>query len=174
VLTLDSFPSIGAIEEDADSLEGNALKKARAVCSQSGLPSLADDTGLEVFYLNGQPGVFSSRYSGPGATYEDNCRKLLDRLRGVPPRRRSARFRCVLAFVAPGDVVRTVDGTCDGSIMETPRGNGGFGYDPLFLPNDSTLTFAEMDAYVKNKFSHRGKAMEAVRPLLREYFDRLR
>lgn len=170
MLTLEVFPSIGPTEEDEPTLEGNALKKAREVFAKSGLPSVADDTGLEVYYLNGEPGVFSSRYSGPGATYDSNCRKLLDSLRGVPPWRRGARFRCVLAFVAPWDVVRIAEGVCEGKIIETKRGTGGFGYDPLFLPVGSGQTFAEMDPPTKNRISHRGKALEALKTELLEYF----
>ena len=170
VVTLDGFPQVGPIEEDADTLEGNALKKAREVFRQTGIPSVADDTGLEVFYLNDAPGVYSSRFAGPGATYADNCIKLLDRLKGVPPRRRAARFRTVVAFAAPGNLERTAEGVCAGSIIESPRGEGGFGYDPVFLPTGSTETFAEMSTDEKNRVSHRAKALEALRPILLEYF----
>ena len=101
VLTLDAFPQVGEIVEDAETIEGNALKKAKEVFERTGVPAMADDTGLEVFYLNKAPGVYSSRYAGPEATYADNCRKLLKSLKGVPPRRRGAQFRCVLALVTP-------------------------------------------------------------------------
>ena len=170
VLTLKAFPAIGQVDEDQPTLEGNAVKKAREVFMESGLPSVADDTGLEVYYLNGEPGVYSSRYSGPGATYDSNCRKLLASLRGVPSRRRSARFRCVLAFVAPPDIVRIAEGVCEGTIIESKRGAHGFGYDPLFLPSGFKETFAEMDPSTKNRISHRGKALEKLKPELLEYF----
>ncbi len=169
VVTLDAYPQVGPIEEDADTLEGNALKKAREVFRQTGVPAVADDTGLEVRYLNDAPGVYSSRYAGPGATYADNCRKLLDRMKGVPPRRRAAQFRAVVAFVAPGGIERTAEGICTGVITESRRGDGGFGYDPLFVPTGFTQTFAEMDPDAKNRISHRGKALEALKPILQEY-----
>jgi len=170
VVTLDAFPSIEPVDEDEPSLEGNALKKARHVFEKSGLASVADDTGLEVYYLNGEPGVYSSRYSGPGATYDSNCRKLLGALQGVPPRRRRARFRCVLAFVAPPTYVRTAEGICEGTILEAKRGTQGFGYDPLFLPAEHRETFAEMIPSLKNRISHRGRALEALKPELLKYF----
>jgi len=169
IVTLDEFPDVGAIEEDQDTLEGNALKKAREVFRQTGLPSVADDTGLEVRYLNDAPGVYSSRYAGPGATYADNRKKLLDRMKGVPPRRRAAQFRSVVALVAPGSFERTAEGTCTGTITESPRGTGGFGYDPIFLPHGHSKTFGELAPDVKNKMSHRARALEALRPALQEY-----
>jgi XTP/dITP diphosphohydrolase len=170
VLTLDAFPQIGAITEDSDTLEGNALLKATAVCRLSGLPSLGDDTGLEVHALYGAPGVYSSRYSGEHATYAENVSKLLFEMRKIPPRRRGARFRCALAFVAPRIAPRIVEGVCRGTILEKPRGNGGFGYDPVFLPRDSDQTLAEMDLSLKNNISHRGRAVREIAPILREYF----
>lgn len=169
VLTLEDFPSIGEIVEDGATLEENALKKAGAVFEATGLPSLADDSGLEVHYLRGDPGVYSSRYAGPGATYQSNCRKLLAEMLGVAPRRRGARFRSVLALVADG-TVKTVEGICRGVITEQPRGKNGFGYDPVFEPVGSSLTFAEMDPTEKNRISHRGKALELIRPVLLEFF----
>jgi XTP/dITP diphosphohydrolase len=170
LLTLDSFATVAPVVEDADTLEGNALKKAREVFKQSGMPTVADDTGLEVHYLNDEPGIYSSRYAGPEATYADNCRKLLERMRGVPPRRRAARFRCVLAFVAPEGVVKLAEGECRGVITEFPRGANGFGYDPVFLPIGHNQTFGEMEAGLKNKVSHRGRAMEAMSLILREHY----
>lgn len=172
VQTLDEFPNIGEVEEDQDTLEGNARKKAREVFRHANIPTLADDSGLEVFYLNDAPGVFSSRYAGPTASYSDNCRKLLGALRGVPPRRRSAQFRCVLSFVAPG-VDSTAEGSIQGVITEKPRGASGFGYDPLFIPSGHNETFAEMSSGLKNTLSHRAKALEAMRPILVEYFNRV-
>ena len=170
VVTLDAFPSIGPIAEDADTLEGNALLKAAAVFEATGLPSLADDTGLEVHYLGGAPGLYSSRYAGEKVTYAENVAKLLKDLRGVPPRRRAARFRAVLTFLAPGQRPITVEGICPGAIIESPRGRGGFGYDPVFDPTGETRTFAEMSGIDKNKISHRGQAVERMRPILREYY----
>jgi XTP/dITP diphosphohydrolase len=170
VLTLDAYPGIGTIVEDAGTLEGNALLKANAVHRATGLPSLGDDTGLEVHSLYGEPGVFSSRYSGEHATYAGNLSKLIAAMKSFPPRRRGARFRCSIAFVAPGRSPVTVEGVCRGTILEKPRGNGGFGYDPVFLPEGSEKTLAEMDLASKNRISHRARAIEQILPILREYF----
>jgi XTP/dITP diphosphohydrolase len=169
VLTLDSFPHVGDIVEDEETLEGNALKKAREVFRATSLPSLADDTGLEVHFLYDSPGVYSSRFSGPNATYAENVKKLLSALQSVPSRRRGARFRSVLAFVAPG-TEEVAEGICPGVITEEPRGTDGFGYDPVFLPSGFNQTFAEMSLDLKNSISHRGRALQKMRPLLLEYF----
>jgi XTP/dITP diphosphohydrolase len=166
VLTLDAFPQVGEIIEDAETIEGNALKKAKEVFDRTGVPAMADDTGLEVFYLNKAPGVYSSRYAGPEATYADNCRKLLKSLKGVPPRRRGAQFRCVLALVTPDAPPIFAEGVCPGVITESPRGEAGFGYDPIFLPDGYRQTFAEMPLDVKNGISHRGRAIQKMKELL--------
>jgi XTP/dITP diphosphohydrolase len=170
VLALDAFPQIGPIAEDSGTLEGNALLKAEAVRRATGLPALGDDTGLEVHSLYGEPGVYSSRYSGEHATYAENVSKLLAIMKSFPPRRRAARFRCALVFVAPETGARTVEGICLGSILEEPRGTRGFGYDPVFLPKGFGKSLAEMDLSLKNKLSHRGLAMIEMLPILREYF----
>ena len=167
LLTPADFPGLAETVEDADTLEGNALKKAREAFAATGVPAVADDTGLEVHYLNKAPGVLSSRYSGPGATYAGNCRKLLDNLRGVPQRRRAARFRSVVAFVPAQDEEYTVEGICRGTIIESPRGTEGFGYDPVFLPDGFGETFGEMDLVQKNTLSHRARAFAAFKELLR-------
>ncbi|MBI5472329.1 MAG: RdgB/HAM1 family non-canonical purine NTP pyrophosphatase [Ignavibacteriae bacterium] len=169
VLTLDDFPSVGEIVEDSDSLEGNALKKAREVFRATQLPSLADDTGLEVDYLHSAPGVLSARYAGPNATYTDNVRKLLHALSGVPAGERGARFRSVLGFVtASGEHI--VEGICPGVIIEHPKGTSGFGYDPIFLPTGYNETFAEMNMEVKNTLSHRARALQQIKDVLLNYF----
>lgn len=170
LLTMDQFPQAALPIEDRDTLEGNAVKKAKEVYRQAQIPTLADDSGLEVDYLNNAPGVYSSRYAGPGATYEDNCKKLLRELRGLPPRCRGARFRCVIAFVAGEGIVQTAEGECIGSIIETGRGVNGFGYDPIFVPSGYRLTLAEMDPELKNKLSHRGKAIQNIQPTLEKFF----
>ncbi len=167
LLTPADFPGLAEAVEDADTLEGNALKKAREAFAATGVSAVADDTGLEVHYLNKAPGVLSSRYSGPGATYASNCKKLLDNLRGVPQRRRAARFRCVVAFVPAQGEEYTVDGVCRGTITESPRGVMGFGYDPVFLPDGFRETFGEMDLSLKNTLSHRARAFMAFKELLR-------
>ena len=164
---LNEFPQFPPTIEDAETLEGNALKKATEAYRRTGLPTIADDTGLEVHYLNDQPGVYSSRFAGPNASYADNCAKLLRLLRGVPPRRRAARFRCVIAFVPDEHTHHCVEGICRGVIVESPRGTGGFGYDPLFLPDGHTQTFGEMDLALKNTLSHRAHALIALKSYLR-------
>jgi XTP/dITP diphosphohydrolase len=166
LLTLDAFPGVGEIEEDAPTLEGNARKKAEEVFHLTGIPALADDTGLEVHYLNDAPGIYSSRFSGPGASYEENVKKLLRELRGVPPRRRTARFRTILAFVPRPGICHLAEGSVKGVILESPRGTGGFGYDPVFLPQGASQTYAEMDLATKNHLSHRARAAEKLKQIL--------
>lgn len=167
VITLDAFPHIGETVEDGETLEENALKKAREAHAVAGIPVMADDTGLEVFYLNKAPGVYSARYAGPDATYEDNVKKLLQAMRGVPPRRRDAQFRCVLALVGWAEREIVVEGVCPGVITEKPRGTKGFGYDPIFLPVGQDKTFAEMDPSLKNSVSHRGNALRNMVEVMR-------
>ncbi|MCC6397228.1 MAG: RdgB/HAM1 family non-canonical purine NTP pyrophosphatase [Bacteroidetes bacterium] len=165
--TLNDHPSYPPTVEDAETLEGNALKKAMEAYQRTGIPSIGDDTGLEVHYLNDQPGVFSSRFAGPNASYADNCAKLLRLLRGVPPRRRAAQFRCVIAFVQDEHTHHCSEGICRGVILESRRGDGGFGYDPVFLPDGHAMTFAEMDLKLKNTLSHRARAIMALKEHLR-------
>ncbi|MEM7789161.1 MAG: RdgB/HAM1 family non-canonical purine NTP pyrophosphatase [Bacteroidota bacterium] len=153
------LPDAPDVVEDADTLRGNAEKKARALHAHTGLPALADDTGLEVDALGGAPGVHSARFAGPEADDAANRRLLLDRLGGQTDR--SARFRTVLAF-ADDAGVQFFDGVCEGVITEAEAGDGGFGYDALFRPDDSDgRTFAEMPAAAKNEISHRGRALDA-------------
>jgi XTP/dITP diphosphohydrolase len=174
VRTLIDVQGVPDVVEDAETLEGNAIKKAMVAFQRTGLPSLGDDTGLEVGYLQGAPGVRSSRFAGPGATYADNVRMLLRAMKGVPPRRRNARFRCVIAFVSGGGVLEVVEGACQGIILESPRGSGGFGYDPVFLPDGHRQTFAEMDLETKNRLSHRARAALAIRPVLVRHYAAIR
>ena len=159
------------VEEDAPTLEGNARKKAEALHRHTGLPALADDTGLEVDALGGAPGVHSARFAGPDADAEKNRARLLRDLEGDSDR--SARFRTVLAF-ADGDDVRFFEGVCPGSITGAERGEGGFGYDALFQPEGETRTFAEMPADAKNAISHRGRALEAFAAFLHTYLPQQR
>ncbi len=168
IVSLETFPEIGEIPEEGSTLEENALFKAETVASSAGLPALADDTGLEVDALDGRPGVRSSRYAGENATYADNVRKLLEEMRGVPAGKRGAVFRTVIALAAPGEKSRVVEGRCKGVITAAPRGQSGFGYDPVFLPEGRGSTFAEMTLSEKNKISHRGLALAAARRLLKE------
>ncbi len=157
------FPGFEAPEENAPDLDGNALIKARALAVFTGLPSIADDTGLEVDALGGAPGVYSARYSGPGATYQSNVEKLLREMAGVPQNRRTARFRCAIALCEPGGDEHLFEGKVEGVITATPSGEGGFGYDPVFRPEGFDRTFAELDSDEKNRISHRGRALEKLK-----------
>lgn len=159
VLSASDFSGISDMEENGDTFEENALKKAREVYRYTGLPAIADDSGIEVDFLNGEPGVLSARYAGKGATDEQNNTKLLKLLEDVPIEKRSARFKCVIAYV-DGEVEKTFDGMVKGKVIFQPRGKGGFGYDPLFVPDGFDLTYAEMPKDLKNRISHRSKAVE--------------
>ena len=165
------------VVEDADTFAGNAAKKAREVSQATGLPALADDSGLEVDALGGAPGVYSARYAGAGHDDAANNRKLLAALASVPADKRTARFHSVLALAdvtGPlGGEVITADGTCEGVILDGPRGTGGFGYDPLFYSPELGMTFAEAGVGPKNDLSHRARAMRAMKPRLLEYLAKL-
>ncbi len=161
---------LGNLREDGSTFEDNALQKAREIHRASGLPALADDSGLEVFFLNHRPGVRSARYAGEQATDEENNKKLLRELGPLSHRRRTARFRCVIAFVDRETEITTM-GDCRGYVLEFPKGKGGFGYDPLFRPAESDKTFAEMTDAEKHLISHRARAVLKMKPLLREYFE---
>ncbi|MFN0247613.1 MAG: RdgB/HAM1 family non-canonical purine NTP pyrophosphatase [Kofleriaceae bacterium] len=169
--------AIPDVVEDANTFVGNAIKKAREVSQATGLPALADDSGLEVDALGGAPGVWSARYAGEGAGDAANNAKLLAALVGVPPEKRTARFRCSLALAdvdGPlGARTITADGVCEGVMLEEPRGTGGFGYDPLFLFPELGKTFAELGVGTKGDLSHRARAMQAIRPELVAYLQTL-
>lgn len=165
LLSSDDFPDAPEVDEDASTLEGNARKKALALHAHTGLPALADDTGLEVEALAGRPGVHSARYAGPDADALANRRRLLAELDGKA--NRAAQFRTVVAL-ADDSGVRCFEGRCRGRILEQERGEGGFGYDALFMPVDAMHTFAELSAEEKNRISHRGQAMRAVAAFLQE------
>lgn len=145
------------VAESGETLWENALLKAKAGFERSGVPTIADDTGLEVDALNGEPGVYSSRFAGENASYEDNRHKLLADLSGVPSSERAARFRTVIAYV-DGERELRFDGVVEGAIISDERGDGGFGYDPIFLPEGEEKTMAEMSQDEKNEISHRGRA----------------
>ncbi len=149
------------VDESKDTLEGNAALKARAVSDATGLPAVADDTGLFVDALGGRPGVRSSRYAGNGASYEDNVRLLLEELRDVEESERTAHFRTVIAVAKPDGSSWLVEGVLHGTILHEPRGQGGFGYDPVFVPRGEKWSLAEMTAAQKNAISHRGRALRA-------------
>ncbi len=168
IRTLDEFPDAPEVVEDGDTCEANAIKKARTIAEFTGLPAVADDTGLAVDALNGRPGVYAARYAGEDATYEDNCRKLLLELRGVPRERRTARFLTVAAIALPSDGIRVAQGILEGEIAEEASGTLGFGYDPLFLIPELGKTLAQLSANEKNTVSHRAKAFIQAKALLRE------
>lgn len=165
------------VVEDADTFAGNASKKAREVSSLTGLPALADDSGLEVDALDGAPGVYSARYAGDQHDDAANNEKLLVALADVPAAKRTARFRAVLALAdvrGPlGSEVLTADGACEGVILDAPRGTGGFGYDPLFFAPELGQTFAEAGVGPKSDLSHRARAMKAMKPRLLAYLQQL-
>jgi XTP/dITP diphosphohydrolase len=166
VVSLAEYPHVPEVIEDGDTFRANAVKKARQVAAAVGEIALADDSGLEVDYLNGAPGVHSARFAGTGHDDAANNQKLLKLLQGVPPEKRTARFRCVVAVATPDGRVETAEGTCEGLIIDEPRGENGFGYDPLFWVSEYGKTFAELDGVVKNSISHRGRALQKVRSLL--------
>lgn len=163
IRTLAEFPDAPEVEEDGPTCEANAIKKAVEIARATGLTAVADDTGLEVDALGGRPGVYAARYAGEGATYEDNCRKLLRELAGVPPSGRRARFMTVAAIAFPGGEVRTMQGVLEGLITEECRGTRGFGYDPVFLVPSLGKTLAELTPEEKNCVSHRAKAFGQLR-----------
>jgi XTP/dITP diphosphohydrolase len=166
IRTLDEFPDVPEVVEDGDTCEANAVKKARAIADFTGLPAVADDTGLEVDALGGRPGVYAARYAGEDATYEDNCRKLLRELMGVPREQRTARFLTVAAIALPSAGTRVAQGTLDGVIAEEASGTLGFGYDPVFLIPALGKTLAQLSADQKNTISHRAKAFAKMREIL--------
>ena len=167
ILTLDNFPEIGEIEETGSTLLENSLIKARTVFAKTGIPTIADDTGLEVDALNGAPGIYSARYAGTNVTYEDNVRKLLTEMSSIDIKSRTARFKTVISFSYNNKELWT-EGVIEGSITENPIGEKGFGYDPVFRVIETGKTFAEMTKKEKNKISHRGVALKKMSKLLME------
>ena len=169
VVGLDAVTAYDEPVEDQPTFEGNALLKARAGATVTGLPTIADDSGLEVDALNGMPGVLSARWSGPPKDDGRNNALLLDQLHDVPDERRGAHFTCAVAFVHPGGRELVVHGRMDGRIIRKPRGSGGFGYDVVFVADehaDADLTTAELDPTEKDLISHRGRALRELAPLV--------
>ena len=154
------------VEETGTTFEENARLKATAYARESGLLTLADDSGLEVDALGGAPGVHSARYGGPELDDEGRYRLLLEALKDVPEGKRSARFRCVVAITTPEGELHTAEGTCEGRIAREPKGEHGFGYDPVFVVEEYGRTMAELGPEIKNRISHRARALEAIRPML--------
>ena len=160
------------VEETGETFADNAIHKAEEYARISGLLTLADDSGLEVDALDGEPGVHSARYAGPRATDEDRYQVLLERMRDVPREERGARFRCVIAVAEPEGGVWTTEGTCEGVIALAPKGEHGFGYDPVFYLPDQEKTMAQLAPEVKNRMSHRARAAQEIRPILERILRR--
>ena len=159
ILSLSDFPEIGEIIEDGNTIEENSFKKSRASFEHTNIASIADDTILEVDALNGDPGLFTARYAGEKATYEENMTKLLDNLNGVEDNLRTARFRTIISFV-DGKNDFHVEGRLEGKILNKRIGDNGFGYDPIFLSTEFEMSLAQMDSKLKNEVSHRGLAIK--------------
>lgn len=166
IRTLGEFPDAPEVVEDGETCEANATKKAVTIARVTGLPSVADDTGLMVEALGGRPGVHAARYAGEGATYEDNWRKLLRELTGVPREKRRAQFVTVAALADPKGNVSLVHGVLDGLIAEAPAGTQGFGYDPVFFVPELGKTLSQLAPDEKNRISHRAKAFAKIKELL--------
>jgi len=174
LISLANFAQIKTPDEDGSSYPENAIIKALRYSVQSGLLTLADDSGLEVEALGGAPGLFSARYAGESASDADRRALLLSELGRTGVRIRTARFVCAVAIAAPnGEIINVSEGECWGQINSEARGEGGFGYDPLFVPDGYDQTFAELPNLVKNKISHRGRALAKTREFLLEYSDQL-
>jgi XTP/dITP diphosphohydrolase len=166
VADLDEYPDMPEVAETGSTFEENALLKARAVAARTGLPAVADDSGLCADALNGMPGVLSARWSGRHGDDEANLRLLLAQLTDVPAGRRAAHFYCAAALVLPSGAEHVTEGAVYGWLTDAPRGTNGFGYDPIFVPDSAGVTTAEMSAEDKDAISHRGKALRALAPII--------
>ena len=169
ILGSDAFSDLPEIEETGSTFAENSLIKARTVAAHTGLIAIADDSGLCVDALDGQPGIFSARWAGQGATDESNLDLVLEQIRDVEPAQRTAHFACAAALVLPSGKEYVVQGQVDGVLLTQRRGVGGFGYDPIFLPDGFDITTAEMTAEQKDAISHRGQAMRALVPVIQEH-----
>ena len=168
-VTLEPVPdSAPEVVEDGLTFAQNAVKKARSAADATGLAAVADDSGLCVDALNEMPGILSARWAGSGKDDAANLALVLDQVSDVPDSHLGAHFACAMAIALPGGEERVVEGRVDGTLVREPRGDGGFGYDPIFLPEDSDLTTAEMSAAEKHAISHRGRAIRALVPVIRE------
>lgn len=167
ILTLRDFPNVSEVEETGKTMRENAILKAVAVYNATGIPALADDSGLEVNALNGAPGVVSARFAGPGCTYKDNNVKLLGLLKGIPEDKKGATFKCVVALALSQDDIRIVEGKVKGIITDQEIGKNGFGYDPVFYHPESGKTYAELTQEEKNRVSHRGIAFRKAKELIK-------
>lgn len=160
------------VDETGVTFAENAELKARAAFERTGMPAIADDSGLSVDALDGAPGVYSARYAGEGASDADRIAKLLDNMKDVPDGDRSAHFTCSICCIIDSDTMIKAEGTCSGVIARSPKGNGGFGYDPVFLMEDGR-TFGELSSDEKDAVSHRGKALRALFKQLKDYFEKM-
>lgn len=159
------------VEETGSTFEENALLKAKAVCQATKMPALADDSGLMVTALNGEPGIYSARYAGEGATDSERTERLLRNMEHIKKEDREAKFVCAIAFCLPDGRSFTVRGECFGEILFAPNGNGGFGYDPVFYVKEYNQTFAELPSEIKNKISHRAKALEEFKNKIKDFLE---
>lgn len=168
---LAEFPQTGEVEETGTTFSENASLKAQAYAVQTGLWTLADDSGLEVDALGGAPGIYSARYAGAGATDAERIARLLEELRRVDEQSRTARFVCAIAFAdTKGNVINISLGTCEGRIAREPHGAGGFGYDPIFIPDGCEESFGQLSSEIKSQISHRARALQATRSFLLTHF----
>ena len=171
VLSLADSPHVELPPETAETFADNALAKARHAAAALGMAAAADDSGLEVDALDGAPGVLSARYAGEAASDEDRYRKLLGELREVPNNRRAARFQYTAAYATPDGQVLLAQGTCEGTIAREPSGSGGFGYDPVFIPEGEERTMAQLASTEKHAVSHRGRAFRKLAKMIREHLE---
>lgn len=171
ILSLKRFPGLPKVVEDKKTFNGNAVKKALIISSRVSRLVLADDSGLEVFYLHGRPGVHSSRYAGPQKDDRLNNLKLLKALKNRPPSERKARFQCVMAIADRGRLIRAVEGVCEGAIGVRMEGGSGFGYDPIFIPKGYKRSFAALGSKTKDRLSHRAKALRKAKRVIEGYLS---
>ena len=168
ISSFEELKNIPEIIENAATFEGNALIKAEAICRLTGLPSMADDSGLVIDALNGEPGVYSARYGGDNLSDAEKNELVLSKMKGLPEKKRSARFECVIAIALPDSRSFTVKGICNGLISSEPAGSNGFGYDPIFYIPEADKTMAQLTPEEKNRISHRGKALEKAFEMIKK------
>lgn len=170
--SLTEFPATTEVDETGATFAENAILKAQSYAQQTGMWALADDSGLEVYALGGAPGIYSARYAGEGAADADRITRLLAELSGTEDQRREARFTCSVAIATPeARIINVSHGTCEGRIAHAPRGDNGFGYDPIFVPDGYKQSFGELSSEIKDVISHRARALEATRQFLCDHFN---
>jgi XTP/dITP diphosphohydrolase len=174
LIGVDQFPEIGDVDETEDSFAGNALLKARTIAEKTGIPAIADDSGLCVDALGGSPGIFSARWAGVHGDDVANVEKVLGQLRDIPAGERGAHFTCVSALALPGGTEITEEGSLEGDILMSPIGSHGFGYDPIFRPSGFDLSLAQLGPEIKDAISHRGQSLRAIAPRVAQLLDGLR